>query len=84
MNKINMTQKYMLPWQQNCRVYPIQVHIVLFNIFCLQCNSIFFFFFQHFDCQVLDDNVDKLSLKKKIRFHGSKIVSFIEIICSFD
>ena len=68
---------------------------VLFSIFCLHCNSIFFilffffifFFFHHFDCQVLDDNLErkeKLSLKKKLRCHGNKTVSFIEIICGFD
>ena len=56
----------------------------------LHCNSIylfiFFFFFQHFDCQVVDDNLErkKLSLKKKLRCHGNKTVSFIEIICGFD
>ena len=49
MNKINMTQKFILPRQHICRMYPIKAHsVILYILFSLQ-----FYFFHHFDCQVL-------------------------------
>ena len=46
----------------------------------------FFFFFYQFYGQVLDYNLDRneLSLKKNLRSHKSKTVSFIEVIIDFD
>ena len=57
MNKINMTQKFMLPWQQICRIYPIKAHsFIKYILFTLQ---FYLFYFHHFDCQVLDDNLER-------------------------
>ena len=64
MNKINMTKKFMLPWLQMCRIYPIKAHsIIQYILFSLQ-----FYFFHHFDCQVLNDNLER----KKKRYHLRK------------
>ena len=58
MNKINMTQKFMLTWQQICRIYLIKAYsFIQYILFTMQ----FYFFFHHFDCQVLDDNLEKKS-----------------------
>ena len=37
-----MTQTFILPWQQICRIYPIKEHSFIYIIFCLYCNSILF------------------------------------------
>ena len=44
------------------------------------------FLFHHFDCEVLDDNLErkKISLKKQLRCQGNKTVSLIEIICGYN
>ena len=57
---MNMTQKFMLPWQQICRMYPIKAHVFFFKyiLFTLQ----FYFVFHHF---VLDDNLERKKKKKK-------------------
>ena len=39
--KITITQTFLLPWQQICQIYYKKKHAVLFNFFCLLCDSSF-------------------------------------------